>query len=431
MIAGPLAGVAAFAAVLLLILLRLPVAVAMGLVGALAITLTDGWGSASFMLGRSAFDAAFPYAFSVVPLFVAMGVLAARAGLGRALYDLLATAVGHRRGGLAHATIGACAAFGAICGSSIATAATMGRVALPEMKTRGYADSLAAASVVAGGTLGVMIPPSIFLALYGLMTGQSIGQLFLAGVLPGLLGALLYMGAVSYSVARKPASGPAGPRQGGAARLAALRRVGPVALLFGLVIGGMSLGWFSPTEAAAVGVGGALVLAWRSMNHADWTAALSEIALTTGMIFTLLIGANVFNYFIESTRLTDALIGAVASLGWNRWAVIALLMAFYIVLGALMDEISMILLTVAPAFALVTALGFDPIWFGVMLVTVCEIGMIVPPVGMNLFVVQRVGGLDLRTVVSGIVPFAAADAVRLLILCLLPGLATWLPHAFG
>ena len=428
---GPLAGVLAFAVVLLLILAQVPVAVAMGLVGVVAITLTDGWGTAGFMLGRSAFDAAFPYAFSVVPLFVAMGVLAARAGLGQSLYTLLASLLGHRRGGLAHATIAACAAFGSICGSSIATAATMGRIALPEMRARGYADSLAAASVVAGGTLGVMIPPSIFFALYGLMTGQSIGALFLAGVLPGLLGMTLYMGAVAWSVHRAPASGPAGPRRDAAARWVALRQVWPVALLFGVVIGGMTLGWFSPTEAAAVGVAGALVLGAGRMKRRDWGEALTEIALTTGMIFTLLIGANVFNYFIESTHLTDALIGWVGALGASRWTVIALLMLFYVVLGALMDEISMILLTVAPAYALVTGLGFDPIWFGVMLVTVCEIGMIVPPVGMNLFVVQRVGGLSMGTVVAGITPFALADGLRLLLLCAAPGLATWLPRALG
>ncbi len=428
---GPLAGVLAFAVVLGLILLQVPVAVAMGVVGVLAIMLFDGWSSAGFMLGRSAFDAAFPYAFSVVPLFVAMGVLAARAGLGRSLYGLFAALIGHHRGGLAHATIGACAAFGSICGSSIATAATMGRIALPEMKARGYSDALAAASVVAGGTLGVMIPPSIFFALYGLMTGQSIGQLFLAGVLPGLLGMGLYMGAVAWSVHRRPTSGPPAPRQDNAARRAALRRVWPVALLFGSVMGGLMLGWFAPTEAAAVGVVGALLLGGLMMKRADWQAALSEIALTTGMIFTLLIGANIFNYFIESTHLTDALIGGVARLGLNRWAVIALLMLFYVVLGALMDEISMILLTVAPAYALVTGLGFDPIWFGVMLVTVCEIGMIVPPVGMNLFVVQRVGQLELRTVISGVMPFALADGLRLLLLCLMPGLTTWLPRALA
>jgi tripartite ATP-independent transporter DctM subunit len=429
--AEPLAGVAAFALVLLLIVLQVPVAVAMGLVGVVCITLTDGWHSAGFMLGRSAFDAAFPYALSVVPLFVAMGVLAARAGLGRSLYALLSAWVGHWRGGLAHATIGASAAFGAICGSSLATAATMARVALPEMRAHGYGDSLAAAAVVAGGTLGVMIPPSILLALYALMTEQSIGRLFLAGVLPGLLGMLLYMGAVAYTVRRAPASGPCSARQSSPARRLALRKIGPVALLFGLVIGGLVLGWFSPTEAAAVGASGALALAARSLKRADWAAALSEIALTTGMIFTLLLGANVFNYFIESTRLTDALIGWVGGLGWNRWGVIALLMVFYIVLGALMDGISMMLLTVAPAFALVTALGFDPIWFGVMLVTVCEIGMITPPVGMNLFVVQRVGALRIGTVVAGIAPFVAADGVRLLVLCLLPALATWLPGRLG
>jgi tripartite ATP-independent transporter DctM subunit len=423
--------VLAFAIVLLLILAQVPVAVAMGLVGVVAITLADGWGAAGFMLGRSAFDAAFPYAFSVVPLFVAMGVLAARAGLGQSLYTLLASLLGQRRGGLAHATVAACAAFGSICGSSIATAATMGRIALPEMRARGYADSLAAASVVAGGTLGVMIPPSIFFALYGLMTGQSIGALFLAGVLPGLLGMALYMGAVAWSVHRAPASGPAGPRRQAGQRRAALRQVWPVALLFGLVIGGMMFGWFSPTEAAAVGVTGALVLGAGRMKRRDWGQALTEIALTTGMIFTLLIGAKVFNYFIESTQLTDAMIGWVAALGANRWTVIALLMLFYVVLGALMDEISMILLTVAPAYALVTGLGFDPIWFGVMLVTVCEIGMIVPPVGMNLFVVQRVGGLAMGTVVAGITPFALADGLRLLLLCAVPGLATWLPRAFA
>ncbi|CAD5375014.1 C4-dicarboxylate ABC transporter permease [Rubrivivax sp. A210] len=431
MTAGPWAGALAFALVLLLILLQVPVAVAMGLVGLIAITLADGWGAAGFMLGRAAFDAAFPYALSVVPLFVAMGVLAARGGLGRALYTLVASLLGHYRGGLAHATIGACAAFGAICGSSIATAATMGRIALPEMRSRGYADTLAAASVVAGGTLGVMIPPSIFFALYGVLTGQSIGQLFLAGVLPGLLGTVLYMLAVAWSVWRRPESGPAGPRHSRAERLAALRRVWPVLLLFGLVIGGITLGWFSPTEAAAVGVVGALALTGRTMPRTEWRAALAEIALTTGMIFTLLMGANLFNYFIESTRLTDGLIAGVAALGLNRWAVIALLMLFYIVLGALMDEISMILLTVAPAYALVTGLGFDPIWFGVMLVTVCEIGMIVPPVGMNLFVVQRVTGLSMGTVVSGVAPFAVADCARLVLLCLLPGLATWLPHALS
>lgn len=424
---GPIEGALAFALVLVLILLRLPVAIAMGGVGAAGMALTSGAHSAGFLLGRAAFDAAFPYALSVVPLFVAMGVITARAGLGRSLYGLMTACVGHYRGGLAMATITACAAFGAICGSSIATVATMGSVALPEMKARGYADSLAAASVVAGGTLAVMIPPSILLVLYGLMTQQSIGKLFLAGVLPGLLGMALYLGAVAYSVWRDPASAPPSARQGWRQRGLALRGVWPVALLFTTVLGGLFFGWFSPTEAAAVGVCGALVLAARRLALNDWKEVFSEIALTCGMIFTVLIGATVFNAFIESTQLADAMIGWVGGQGWPRGWVIALLMLFYIALGALMDGISMILLTVVPATALITSLGLDPIWFGVMLVTVCEIGMITPPVGMNLFVVQRIGHLSMRTVVAGITPFVAADVVRLLFLCAWPALATWLP----
>jgi tripartite ATP-independent transporter DctM subunit len=427
--AGPLAGVAAFAAVLLLILLRLPVAVAMGLVGALAVTLTDGWGSASFMLGRSAFDAAFPYAFSIVPLFVAMGVLAARAGLGRTLYDLLAALVGYRRGGLAHATIGACAAFGAICGSSIATAATMGRVALPEMKARGYADSLAAASVVAGGTLGVMIPPSIMFALYGLMTEQSIGKLFISGILPGILGTVLYMATVWLITLRDPKLGPPGPVMSWAEKLQSFREVWQVLLLFAVVLGGMYFGWFTPTEAAAVGAFGAVLLAWLGghLSRKVLRDCMVETTSTSAMIFMILIGAGVFNFFLDATGLNDALTSYVEHLGLNRWVVMFLLMVMYIILGALMDEISMILLTVVPVFKLVTALGFDPIWFGVMLVTVCEIGLIVPPVGMNLFVLQSVAGLPLTTIVRGIVPFVTADIVRLLLLCFFPWIATWLP----
>jgi tripartite ATP-independent transporter DctM subunit len=358
-----------------------------------------------------------------------MGVFAAHAGLSKSLYDAVAAFIGHFRGGLALATVGACAIFGAICGSAIATAATMGRVALPEMRRLGYKDTLASASIAAGGTLGVMIPPSILFLIYGIMTEQSIGKLFAAGILPGLLGTALYMIAVRYATWRDPAAGPAGPRHSWAERYHSLKRVWEVVGLFAVVLGGMYTGWFSPTEAAAVGAAGAVAIAWIG-GHIDgksFAAALSETALTTGMIFTILIGAGLFNYFIEATGLTDALIQWVEELGWNRWAVMLLLMVFYIILGALMDELSMILLTVGPVFKLVVALGFDPIWFGVMLVTVCEIGMIVPPVGINLFVLQGVGGLPLGTIVRGISPFVVADCIRLLALSLVPALATWLP----
>jgi len=371
----------------------------------------------------------FPISLTVVPLFVMMGVFSAYGGLSSSLYRLVSALIGHLKGGLAMATIGACAVFGAVCGSAIATAATMGRVAMPEMRRAHYDDRLASATIAAGGTLGVMIPPSILFVLYGLMTEQSIGKLFAAGVLPGIAGMLLYMAAVRYTTWRHPAQGPAAPRAAREERRKALLGVWPVLLLFGVVLGGMYVGFFSPTEAAGVGAFGAILISFLlgRMDRKGFFSAVRETALTTGMIFMILIGAGIFNYFIDSTGLTDGLIGAVKDAGFSPWMVMFLLMAMYFVLGALMDELAMMLLTVGPVFKLIVALGFDPIWFGVMLVTVCEIGMILPPVGINLFVIQNVAGLPLLTIVRGIAPFVAADTVRLLLISLVPALATWLP----
>ena len=427
-------GAVGFAAVVLLIVLRVPVAIAMGIVGAVGYGLVNGFATLGFVLGRAVFESVFPVSLSVVPLFVMMGVFSAHAGLSRSLYDLVAAFVGHWRGGLAMATVGASAVFGAVCGSSIATAATIGRIAMPEMRRHGYDDRLASASVAAGGTLGIMIPPSIAFVIYGLMTETSIGALFVAGILPGILGTALYMAAVGWVTLRNPILGPPAERVDWMARLKRTASIWQVVVLFGAVLGGMYLGWFAPTEAAAVGAFGALALAALS-GRLGWSMlrnGFAETSLTTAMIFFILIGATIFNYFLDATGLTQAMIRGIKELGWSPYWVLLLIVLFYIVLGCLMDSLSMILLTIGPVFPLMKALGFDPIWFGVVLVTLAEIGAITPPVGMNLFVISSVvPNLALQTVARGILPFVAADVLRIAALVAVPGLAIWLPQTMG
>lgn len=427
--APALTGILGFAAVLLLMLLRVPVAVAMGVVGAAGFLSLQGWDGLAYVMGSSPFESVFPYSLSVVPLFVMMGVFASYAGLSRQLYDAAYAFLGHYRGGLALATIGACAGFGAICGSAIATAATMCRVALPEMRRRGYADSLATASIAAGGTLGILIPPSIILLIYALLTEQSLGKLFIAALLPGVLGTALYMAAILVATRINPALGPAGERMTWPQRLHTLRSIWPVALLFLLVIGGMYTGIFSPNEAASVGAVGALIfaVAGRTMGAGRFKASLLEIASTSAMIFLIVIGAGLFNFFLEGTSVPQYLIQEVQRLQLSPTLFLLLLTAFYILLGALMDDLAMILLTLPFVFPVTQALGIDPIWFGIYIVTIVEIGMIVPPVGMNLFVIQGVGQVKLQTVIRGILPFVLADILRIALLIAVPQIALFLP----
>lgn len=426
----PSIGALGFAFVIALIALRVPVAIAMGIVGAVGYGIVYGFSTVGFVLGRSVFESVSPISLSVVPLFVMMGVFAAHGGLSRSLYNMVASLVGHWRGGLAVSTIGASAVFGALCGSSIATAATIGRIAMPEMRRFGYDDRLASAAVAAGGTLGIMIPPSIMFVVYGLLTEQSIGELFIAGIFPGICGALLYMTTVSWITRRNADLGPPGARQTWAERWRCLGEVWTVLVLFIVVLGGLYVGLFAPTEAASVGAFGAIVLAavTRKLNWRVLRAAFAETALTTGMIFFILVGAMIFNYFIDATGLTQGLIQSVQHLGLNRYWILLLLCLFYVFLGCLMDSLSMILLTLGSVFPLIKALGFDPIWFGVVLVTLGEIGTITPPVGMNLFVLSgTVQDLPLQTVARGILPFVGADCVRIGLLIAFPALATWLP----
>lgn len=430
----PVIGLFGFVVVLVLAALRVPIAVAMGVVGAVGGILLMGWRSASYVMASLPFEAVFPYGLSVVPLFIFMGVFAAHSGLSGNLYAGVHAFMGHLRGGLAMATVGACGVFGAICGSSLATCATMGRVALPEMRDRGYDPGLAGASVAAGGTLGVLIPPSILLVIYALLTEQSIGALFAAAMIPGVLAALLYMGAIRVRVRRDADAGPAVDRASGAERLTAFWRMWDAFLLIVIVIGGIYAGIFSPTEAAAIGAGGALLFtAVRGkLTFATLGKGMQETAELTGMIFLILIGAALFNFFIEASGLTTMLVDAITQAGLPPMAVLVAMLVFYVILGCFMDSLSMILLTVTPAFGIVTAFGFDPIWFGILLVSVAEIGLITPPIGMNLFVIQGVSrDLSLRMLSRGILPFIAADGLRVALILLIPALALWLPTQLG
>ena len=427
-------GAAGFAAALGLIGLGLPVAVAMGVMGAAGLWWLDGWAGAAFALGSAPFEGVFPYSFSVIPLFVMMGVFASHAGLSRSLFDAIGGFVGHRRGGLAVTTVGASAVFGAICGSSLATVATIGRVAMPEMERHGYHPSLASATVAAGGTLGVLIPPSILLVLYGLLTQSSIGALFAAALLPGLLGAALYAGAIMVTVRLRPALAPRAQRTGWRGRARVMARIWPVAALFALVIGGLYAGLFSPTEAAAVGAVGAFVLALLSgeLTREALRASVFETAALSGMIFFILIGAALFNAFLETTGLPRLMIAAIEGAGLAPTAVLVLILLSYVTLGCFMDSLSMILLTVPLLTPVAIEMGYDLVWFGILVVTVAEIGLITPPIGMNLFVVQGTSpGLTQATVVRGIAPFILADVARLTLLVAFPALTLWLPGAMG
>lgn len=429
-----LAGPVGFAVVVALIALRVPIALAMALVGTVGSIWLGGWSSATYVLSNLPYEAISNDGMEVVPLFIFMGVFATYSGLSANLYSGVQALIGHWRGGIAMATIGASAGFGAICGSSLATAATIGRVAMPEMRARNYSDSLASASVAAGGTLGVLIPPSIILILYAILTGESIGALFAAALLPGLLATALYMAAVLVQVLRKPELGPAGPRYSFRQKLVAMGRIWDAALLIALVIGGIYGRIFSPTEAAAVGAGGALLI---TILRGKLTAGilvkgLAETAGMTGMIFLILIGAALFNYFIELSHLTSVLTDAIQASGLPPLGILLLIIVFYLVLGCFMDSLSMVLLTVVPLYQLATSVGFDGIWFGILVVTVAEIGLITPPIGMNLFVIQAVTpNLSIGTVIRGILPFITADIVRVAILIAFPAIALYLPRLFG
>ncbi len=424
------AALAGFAAIFVLALLRLPLAFAMGLVGLVGIGLTRGWQPALASAAQVVYETGFAYTLSVIPLFILMGNFVARAGLAHELFAAAYAFIGHLRGGLAHATIAACAGFGAICGSSIATAATMSKVAYPSMKKLGYSDALATGVMAAGGTLGIMIPPSTIMVIYGIITETNIGKLFSAGVIPGLMTAALMMGGVWYMTGRDPEHAPPGERSTWPQRWQALRGIWGVALLVVVVLGGIYGGVFTATEGAGFGAFGAFLfaLARRRLTWSILYQVLVESARTTAMLFTLLIAATLFANFVNFTTMPGDLKQWITHLGLSPTMVIVAMKAIYVVLGTVMEELTMVLLTIPLFFPIVTALGFDPVWFGVLIVMIVQIGLISPPVGMNLFVLNALlPGVGLGQIFRGCWPFVAVMIVALGLLIAFPQLSLWLP----
>ncbi len=419
-----------FAVMLALAFARVPIALAMAITGFGGLAILKGVNPAMSSVAATLWESGFQITLSVIPLFILMGNFVTKAGMARELYRAAHTFVGHFRGGLAMSTILACAGFGAICGSSIATAATMTKVAYPSMKEVGYSDELATGSIAAGGTLGILIPPSTIMVIYGIMTETNIGKLFAAGVLPGVVAVILLCIAVQYITWRNPAAGPRDKRASWGERLQAIGDIWGVVVLFAVVMGGIYGGIFTATEGAGIGAFGAFIfaLARRALTWKVLYEVLIESARTTSMLFMILIGALIFANFINFTSMPNDLKDFVAQYQISPMLVMIGICIIYVLLGTAMEELSMILLTVPVFFPLVVSMGFDPVWFGIIIVVVVEIGLISPPVGMNMFVVRSLlPQVSTATIFRGVTPFAIADVVRLGILVAFPAISLYLP----
>jgi tripartite ATP-independent transporter DctM subunit len=423
-----------FVALFVLMLMRVPVGMAMGLVGVTGFGWIVGSGPALKMIGQTSMRTVTDYNFGVIPMFLLMGAFVSNSGMSRELFRAANSFIGHRKGGLGIATIAACGGFAAISGSSVATAATFSAVAYPEMRRYGYPQSFATGVIAAGGTLGAMLPPSTVLAVYGIITEQDIGKLFFAGIVPGILAMLMYMGTITLLTALWPDFLPAGPRSSWKERMAALADIWATLVLFLFVVGGLYglpfLPRFTPTEAGGVGAAGAFLIGILRgrLDRADIRKSLLQATRTAAAVFTVLIGALLFGYFLTITQTPQKVTEFLTALGIGRYGVLALIMLMYLVLGCLMDAMAMIILTVPIIFPVITALGFDPIWFGVIIVMTVELGLIHPPVGMNVFVIKSViPDVSFSTIFYGVLPFIITDLIRLVILIAFPILALWLP----
>jgi C4-dicarboxylate transporter DctM subunit len=433
-------GVWSFPVLLVLIFLRIPIGLAMLAVGIIgSYMINDSFLMIFGQLKNLTYGTFSSYSLSIVPLFLLMGNFARLGGMSTALFNAAETWLGHRKGGVAMAAVGACAGFGSICGSSLATAATMGQVALPELKRYGFSGPLATGTLAAGGTLGILIPPSVVLVIYAILTEQNIAKLFVAAVVPGILAALGYMLAISIYVRLRPNSAGTRVRVAYPERFRALLTIWPVLVVFLLVVGGIYLGIFTPTEAAAVGAAGTglIALANRGLTLATLKSSILDTANSTGMIFLIILGASVYNGFLALSQLPQESALFVTEQGFSPWLVLTIILILYLVFGCVMDSLSMILLTVPIFFPIVIGLDFGlpaeefALWFGILVLIVVEVGLITPPVGMNLFVINSMArDIPLSQTYRGVFPFVATDLVRVVILALFPfitlSLVRWL-----
>lgn len=422
-------GLIAMAAAILLAFLRVPLAFALLAVSIVGIGLTVNWNVAFMLLPMTISEAVLSYELAVVPMFILMGNVISKTGIAQDLFRAAYAFFGHVRGGLALSTMTACSGFSAVCGSSYATAATMAKVAYPSMKRYGYSDSLAAGTIAAGGTLGILIPPSIIMVIYGILTQTNIRDMFIAGVVPGLLGVAMYLIVIRLIAARQPEDAPAGERSSWAERISALSGVWPFMLLFVLIIGGLYARLFTPTEAAGMGAGLAMLVAMlqRRLTLTLLKQIIIDTAYTSISLYAVLFGALMLSRLLTLSGLSTGILELVTSFGLEGIVLILAILLVFLVLGCVMDSMAIILIFV-PLFApIVVAQGFDLVWFGILIIVATEIALITPPIGMNVYVLKAVlPSIPIVRIFKGLVPFVAADLVRLALLIAFPALALWL-----
>lgn len=423
-----------FCVMMLLIALHVPIGIAMALVGVTGFAQITGWGPALSLMASEPASAMGNLDFAVIPLFMLMGSLAAAGGLASDVYDMANALFGHKRGGLATTTVVASAGFGAICGSGVATTATFGRVAMPEMLSRGYQPGLAAGSIAAGGTLGIIVPPSSMMILYAVLTEQSVLELFTAAIVPAVLAVVFYAVAIQYAVARNPEAAPTSEKMPMKERMAALAHGWSVIVLSVVVLGGIYSGIFTVNEAAAIGVVIAFMFGVlrRKIDSKTFLRVMAEASAATAMIYIMVFGATIFSYFVSVTGGAQYLVDSIAALSVEPLLIILGLLALYIFLGAFFDEVAAMVITLPFVIPVIQGLGYDLVWWGIINVVVIGIGMITPPIGINVMLLNSMHtSIRLTTIYRGIVPFLCADLVRLTLLVVFPPLTLWLPSVLG